>query len=130
MIPKFFVAALLVAHGLIHLGFVSPRPAPRPGVPPWPFDLETGPLAASGRVARPRLHSLGRYLVTAVLVGYSLAALGALGILSTTAFPVGVVIGSLASLALLLAGFHRWLLIGIVIDVALLVLVVAGWRPS
>jgi hypothetical protein len=130
MVQQLLVAAFLVAHGLIHLGFVSPRPAPAPGAPPWPFDLEAGPLAASGRVAPARLAGLGRTLVTAVLVGYALAALGALGVLSATAFDVGVVIGSVASLVLLVAGFHRWLTIGILIDGLLLAVVVAGWHPG
>jgi hypothetical protein len=130
VVQQLIVAAFLIAHGLLHVLFVSPRPAPTPDSPPWPFDLETGPLAASGRVTPSRIASLGRGLVLAVLVGYSLAALGALGILQSTAFSLGVVIGSVASLALLLAGFHRWLVIGIAIDVVLLLLVAGGWRPG
>ena len=127
---QIITAAFLVAHALIHLGFVSPRPAPAPGAPAWPFDLTDGPLARSGRVSPERLGSLGRTLVLAVLVGYTLGALGALGILSSAAFGAGVVIGSVASLALLVAGFHRWLVVGVVIDVLLMMAAAAGWRPT
>jgi len=129
-VTQLLVALFLVAHGAIHLAFVSPRPAPAEGGPTWPFDLLDGPLARSGRVRGDRLLSLGRTLVTIVLVGYALAALGAVGIVSKPSFPIGVVIGSVASLALLLAGFHRWLAIGILIDVGLIVAVAAGWNPA
>ena len=129
MVPQLLVAAFLVAHGLIHLGFVSARPAPAPGAPPWPFDLTEGPLARSGRMEPERLAGLGRTLVLIVLVGYALAALGALGVLGATAFPVGLVIGSVASLALLVAGYHRWLTVGIIVDVVLLGVALSGWRP-
>lgn len=123
------VAVVLIAHALIHLGFVSPVPSPKPGAPTWPFDLQTGPLARSGRLSPERIGSLGRTLVLVVLVGYALAVLGLFGFVGTSAFPVGVIIGSLASLALLLAGFHPWLTIGIVLDVALVLLAISGWRP-
>lgn len=130
MIEQLAVVAVLAVHGLIHLGFVSPRPVPSPTAPPWPFDLADGPLARSGRITAERLLSVGRTLVLAVLVGYALAILGALGIMGGSAFPAGVAIGSVASLALLLARAHPWLVLGMVVDVALLVLVAAGWRPA
>lgn len=129
MVQQLLVAAFIVAHGLIHLGFVSARPAPAPGAPPWPFDLASGPAAASGRISPERLASLGRTLVLVVLVGYALAALGALGMLGETAFPTGLVIGSVASLGLLIAGYHRWLTVGIIVDVGLLAIAVSGWQP-
>lgn len=129
MIGQLAVVGVMIIHGLIHLGFVSPRPAPTAKAPPWPFDLLDGPLARSGRLPEDRLLSVGRTLVLAVLVGYALAALGALGMMGATAFPAGVVIGSVASLALLLARAHPWLVVGMVVDVVLLGLVATGWRP-
>ena len=65
------------------------------------------------------------------IAGYALAALTALGVLPTAIWPAAIAIGSIASLGLLAACFHRWLLLGVVIDVALMwSCLAAGWQPA
>ena len=70
-------------------------------------------------------------LVAATIAGYALAALTALGVLPTAIWPAAIAIGSVASLGLLAACFHPWLLLGVVIDLALLwSCLVVGWQPG
>lgn len=125
------VALLLVAHGAIHLGFVSPAPPATQGGPAWPFDLGRSwllqPIGVGGSIAR----LAGAALVVLVLAGYAATALAVLGWLPASMFRPGMVLGSVASLVLLALFFHRWLVLGLVIDVALLVAVLgAGWMPA
>jgi hypothetical protein len=74
---------------------------------------------------------LGIALVAVTIGGFALAALATLGILPAGAWGATVAVGSLASLALLIVGFHRWLFVGIAIDLVLLwVALVGAWTPT
>lgn len=131
MIVRLLLAGLLLAHGALHAAYVSRRPPPKPGAPPWPFDLDRSwlftRLGAEPRVVR----AIGVVLVATTIGAYSLAALATLGVLPDSAWGPSVTAGSLASLALLLLFFHRWLVAGIAIDLVLLwVALVAGWTPE
>ena len=127
----FLLAGLLVAHGGIHLLFVTPRPPARPGSPAWPFDLHRSWLFD---FLRPPLRAVGGFalgLVVVTLASDVLAALATLGVLSAGWWDVTVAIGALSSLALLVAFLHPRLLFGIAIDLVLLwVAVVAAWTPD
>jgi sterol desaturase/sphingolipid hydroxylase (fatty acid hydroxylase superfamily) len=128
---RLLLAGFLLAHAAIHAGFVSKRPPAKPGAPPWPFDLGRSwllvRLAAPAGVAR----LLGLALVAATIGSFALGALATLGILPAGAWGATVTAGSIASLALLLIGFHPWLVAGVAIDLLLLwVAVVAAWTPD
>ena len=123
------VAVLLVAHALIHLSFVSPRPPARDGGPAWPFALDRSRVLARVAPSASALHTLGITLLALVLGGYAVGAIAALGIGGSTLFAWGVGLGSVGSLGMLVVFFHSWLTLGIAIDVALLVAVLAGWYP-
>ena len=82
-------------------------------------------------VSAGTVRMLGLALVPATIGGFALAALATLGILPAGAWGATVAIGSLASLALLVVGLHRWLYIGIAIDLVLLwVALVTAWTPD
>lgn len=131
MLVRLLVAGFLLAHAAIHAGFVSPRPPAKPGAPPWPFDLGRSWLLARLGVPGGAVRVLGLALVVATIGGYVLAALATLGILPAGAWGTTVAVGSIASLALLVVGFHPWLVVGIAIDVLLLwVILVAAWTPD
>jgi hypothetical protein len=124
------LAAFLVGHALIHLGFVSPRPPATPGGPPWPFDLGRSWLVGRG-APRAMVRGVAAVLLVVSLSAYAAAALGILGILAPGTVVPAVVAGTVASLALLIGAFHPWLVIGIGIDVVLLwVTTFAGWTPE
>jgi hypothetical protein len=126
--PSLLLAAFLLAHALIHAGFLSPRPATASG-PAWPFGLDRSwllkPLGVDASLAR----GLGTALFVVLVAGYGAASLAVLGVLGGAAFSAGVVVGSAASLTLLALFFHPWLIVGAGLDVVLLVAVLgAGWR--
>jgi hypothetical protein len=125
------IAGLLLAHGLIHGSYLSPRPPATAGGPAWPFDLDRSRLlgALGYRGTLPR--AVGVALVALTLAGFALAALATLGIVPADLWAAGVAVGAAASLAVLVVYFHPWLTLGLAIDVLLLyVVLVAGWAPD
>jgi sterol desaturase/sphingolipid hydroxylase (fatty acid hydroxylase superfamily) len=131
VLVRLVIAGFLIGHGAIHAGFLSKGPPQKPGAPPWPFDLERSWLRTRLGVSAGTVRMLGLALVAATIGGFALAALATLGILPAGAWGATVAIGSLASLALLVVGLHRWLYIGIAIDLALLwIALVMAWTPD
>jgi len=74
MLPQLVLAGLLLGHGLIHNGYLSPRPPAKAGAPAWPFELGRSwvlqPLGVAPRAAR----LVGLALVSATIGGFALAA--------------------------------------------------------
>jgi hypothetical protein len=131
MIGTWATAAFLLAHALIHVAYLAPRPAATAGTPPWPFDLGRSWLLG-GLGARPDVTRwLGMALVAATLAGFGLAALAALGIGPAGLWSAVLTLGAIASLGVLILFFHPWLVVGLAIDVLVLwAVLVAGWAPD
>ena len=130
MLATLVLAGLLLAHGLIHLGFIAQRPPATAGGPEWPFELSRSWLLTGFGVPVAIAERFGRGLVTGSVVGFALAAVVVLGLVPGAAWPATIAFGSVASLGLLAIFFHPWLVLGIVIDLAaLFAVVIAGWRP-
>ncbi len=144
-VGRWVLAAILFGHGWVHLMFLFPKPAPSEGGKPATDKPATGKPRRTGRSTSGRPGSrrgpgpgLGRSwpwdgcssLVTFVLS--ALAALATVGILVPAAWWQGLVVASsLASLAMLVVWFAPMLLLGILIDVALVWLAIAGpWSPA
>ena len=128
MIARLALAAFLLAHAAIHAGFLS-RPPVTAGGPAWPFSLDASWLLGSTTPEVRRM--VGVALVAATIGGFALAALGAFGILAGWAWPVGIAVGAVASLAALVLFFHPWLVLGVAIDLVLLWAVwIAHWEPA
>jgi len=128
---KLLLTAFFMAHAAIHFGFVSPAPAPAAGAPPWPFDLTRSwlltPLGMDGSLTR----TLGVGLLLVLSLGYAAATLVMMGILPERLFAASIIAGASASLLLLALFFHPWLVLGVVIDLALLYLVLGtSWAPQ
>ncbi|HET6379997.1 MAG TPA: hypothetical protein VFH63_03050 [candidate division Zixibacteria bacterium] len=131
MLLRLLVAGFLLAHAAIHIGFVSPRPPATAGGPPWPFTLDHSWLLSPLGMGPDALRLMGLALFAVLLGGYAVAAIAAIGWLPSGAWVAGVVIGSAASLALLLAFFHPWLVLGVLIDLVLIWAVLAAdWVPE
>lgn len=131
MIPRLLIAGLLLGHALIHASYLAPRPAATAGGPAWPFELDRswllGSLGAAPEIAR----LVGIALIAVTIGGFALAALGALGVAPAIVWQAGIATGAVASIAILILFFHPWLVLGLVIDVALLwVALVARWTPE
>jgi hypothetical protein len=127
MIIRLLLAGFLLAHALIHVGFVSPKPAPMEGGPSWPFDLARSWILSPFGVDAGVLRIIGIALVAVTLATSAAGALFALGFVPASWAPFAVA-GATASLALLLLFFHPWLILGVLVDVAILwAVLVARW---
>jgi hypothetical protein len=130
MFSALVVAAFMLAHGLIHASFLTPRPPATAGGPSWPFELNRSWLLTRLGVGSDVTRPLGIALVVLTIAGFALAAVSALGV-APGLWSVGVVVGAVASLAILWLYFHPWLILGILIDIVLLwAITVAGWAPQ
>jgi hypothetical protein len=121
------LALFLAAHGLIHLGYVTPAPPD----PRYPFKLDKSWLISSLHVDASYVRILGTALGALTVLGYTLAALAIMGIIVPEPLwqPLTIVSSAL-SLLLLILFWHPWLVIGIAIDAFLLLaLLVLRWQP-
>lgn len=130
MLVRLVIAGFLLAHGAIHVGFVSPRAPATTGGPSWPFDLGRSwvltPLGFDPELVR----RVGTALVAATTASFALAALAAVAPLPAVLWAAAVSLGAAASIGLLALFFHPWLVLGVGVDLALLWGVdVAGWVP-
>lgn len=131
MVTRLLLAAFLIGHGAIHGGFISPRPPATAGGPAWPFELGRSWVLTPAGLESSQAHLVGASLVAVVTGAFLLAAIASLGLLPGGAWVASIAIGSIASLALLVLFFHPWLLLGVVIDLALLWLALyQNWSPS
>jgi hypothetical protein len=131
MLARLLLAAFLLAHAGIHASFLSPRRRATAGGPQWPFELGRSwiltPLGLQPELTRV----LGMALVAATLGGFALAAIATVELLPPALWPPAAAVGAVASVALLLLFFHPFLVLGFVIDAALLwAVLVAGWTPQ
>lgn len=130
MLVQLAVAGFLLAHALIHVGFVSVAPPATVGGPAWPFSTSESWLFMRLGVGAEATRLLALALVATTIAGFSLAALSVIGILPAGIWPPGVAIGAASSMALLIAFFHPWLVLGVGIDLVLIWAgLVAGWTP-
>ncbi|HRN17756.1 MAG: hypothetical protein WC972_12605 [Trueperaceae bacterium] len=118
-------ALFLVAHGLIHASYLSPRPA---DAKTWPFELGHSWLLAGGG---GNLRVLGLILVVITAVGFVLAGLGVLGVpFLHGAWLVFGGVAAGASLLLLGLFWHPWLVLGMVISLGILFSILWQRWPS
>ena len=126
------LGAFLVAHALIHVSFLTPAPPRTADGPEWPFAIDrswlVSPLGLDPSVAR----TAGTVLVAATVALFVAAGLATVGWLLPTAWwPALVVGGSSLSAITLVLFFQPWLILGLMIDAALLWgAIVIGWSPQ
>ena len=129
---SWLLAALLVAHGWVHVMFVFPRPTPSEGGSEWPFDLTRSWLVSAARLDVNLVRVAGIALMSIVVVGFVLAAMSIVGLLVPAGWWAGMlVVGAAVSFVMLALFFSPQLVLGLAIDLALLWLVFgSGWSPA
>jgi hypothetical protein len=133
-VGPWLLAVLLIAHGLLHVLFVVPRPAT--GVVAIAAtsapDLETSWLIGGLGIDAGRVRATTTVLVAIVCARFALAALCTLGLIVPAGWWAGLVAGSaVGSIVILTLVLSPSLLLGYAIDLALLWLVAAsGWSPA
>lgn len=131
---KWLLAALLFAHGWVHVMFVFPAPesaAATAGGLAYPFDMGKSWLISNIGLDAGMVRTVGIVVMLVTFAAFLLAALATMGWLIPTGWWDGLVLGAAASSTLLLALFFSpALLLGFVINAALWVLVLASvWSP-
>ena len=113
---------VLVVHGLIHLTWV----APKPDDPSYPFRLSS---PAVFKRADPKVVAgIGAALVL-VSTRHSWSPGSACGECpgSRQVWRGAAIVGSTLSLLVVATFWHRWLLVGPILDMAIIVAAVVGW---
>ena len=124
------LAALLIGHGVVHALFVVPVPAAADGGPDWPFDMAHSWAITGAGLNANMVRIIGVGLITAVVVGFSLAALSTVGILPSGWWQPSVAVSAGTSAILLVLFFEPQLALGLGIDAVLLWVVAARvWMP-
>jgi hypothetical protein len=128
---KLLLAVFLAAHGLIHASFLMPPPPATAGGPQWPFDMARSWLVTGAGLHAGQVSVIGTLLVALTVIGFGLTAMGAAGWIVPDELWRPLIIGSVAASALLLTFFfHPYLVLGFVIDAALLWAALAvNWNP-
>jgi len=131
MTARWIVAGFLLAHAIVHVAYIAPRPPVTAGGPAWPFDLGNSWLLGQLGAGTDLTRWLGIALVGGTVSGFALAAAAALGISAAGLWTAGITLGAVSSLGLLALFFHPWLVLGVAIDaVVLWAALVARWTPD
>ncbi|MGD2251487.1 MAG: hypothetical protein PVF70_01070 [Anaerolineales bacterium] len=128
------IGVFLILHGLVHAGLAA---APIPNDPePKPGAFFTAPartwLLSSLGLGEKAIRTTGIVLVALATLGFVLAGMGVLGVPLLAGIWRGMAIGSaIVSALLLIAFWHSWLILGVLLDVAILVaLLWLQWPPE
>lgn len=119
----------LIAHGLVHAILAA---APRPDIPdakPLTFWTRQSKLLPGVGESITRPVAMVLWVVSTLL--FVAAGLGVLGVPGLRDIWSGLTAaGAITSLLLLLLFWHRWLIVGLLIDLGLLLLIVVfNWTP-
>ena len=133
---RILIAFFLIAHGWMHYSLTT-VPVPAPGAlrtPFWPSwwrdAVDAKWLASQMGLSTGLVRTAGWILWLATVVGFTLAGLGLSGLPGFQAiWQAAAVFGAVASLLLLGFYWHPWLVLGVVINAAVLVSLWQQW-PS
>ena len=129
------LAALLFAHGWVHVMFVFPTPEPASataGGLAYPFDMGRSWLVTRLGLNAGAVRMIGVAVLLVTFAGFLLAALSTVGWLVPAAWWPGLILGAAASSTLMLVLFFSpALLLGFAINGALWIVVLASlWSPA
>ena len=113
--------AFLILHGLVHVGYVSPKPTD----PRYPFAAERTWVVSVAHLDAGTAHGLFTALAALAVLAFTFAGIGV--VVGAGWWPLLAVAGSIASLVVLVLGFHPWLALGVVIDLAIIAALAAQW---
>ena len=129
---RLVLAVFLAAHALIHVSYLMPAPPRTADGPEWPFAFGRSWLVTGLGVDPALVRSIGMALVILTVASLVAAALSTLGwVMPEAWWPTLVSMGALISALTLAVFFHPWLVLGLVIDGALLwAALVSRWLPA
>jgi hypothetical protein len=126
------LGAFLVGHAMIHFSYLAPAPARTADGPEWPFEMARSWLVTGIGLDPTLVRAFGTALVIATIALLVAAGLATVGWIVPTAWWRPLVVGgAIASAMTLTMFFHPWIVLGLVIDAALLwATLVIGWSPT
>lgn len=129
---KLLFAAFLIGHALIHASYLSPAPPRTADGPQWPFEMAQSWLVTGAGLDPGFVRSLGTAMVLATIALLVAAGLATAGWLVPAEWWSALVVGGATASALTLGMFfHPWIVLGFVIDAALLWAAgVMRWSPA
>ena len=130
---KIFLGLLIIGHGLVHgILAIAPNPAD-PAAKPGAFFTtpERSWLLSQLGLAPPAIQWIGIILVAVATLGFVLSGLGVFGVAGLGAIWRGLAIfSSGVSLLLLVLFWHRWLPVGVLLDIGFVVALLGlKWPP-
>jgi hypothetical protein len=128
---RIIAAIVFIAHAIAHAGLaaapIPSEPSSKPGL------FFTSPsrswLLSNLNLSETTTRTIGIALVALSVVGFLFAGLGALKIpLLLSAWPQIAMVSAVISLVLLVAFWHPWIVLGLILDAAILVILLI--RPD
>lgn len=134
---RLVVSIFLIVHGLVHVSLTT-VPAPVAGAlrtPFWPgwWRPNTDPAWFASRLGLPNstVRTAGWVLWLATAAAFVLAGLGLMGLPGLISiWMLMAVVGAAASLVLHVFYWHPWLVLGVIIDVAVLAALWLRWPAA
>jgi hypothetical protein len=118
---RILFGVFLLAHGVIHLGWLTPKPAD----PKYPFAWRSPWLPGASEAT---LKGIGTATIALLLLAYVVAALGLWGVpVLSQVWGAAAVLGSVLSIMVTVLLWHPWFVAGPIIDVAIVAVVLLGW---
>ena len=122
---RILAGLFLIAHGLVHLLYLGPRPEDDPS---YPFVPEDRWLPRAIGLQPSAAKALAGTLAVVCMVALVVSGIALLA--NAELWQPMAVAGSVVSLVLMLLFFHPWLAFGIAIDVAIIVSVLSWHVPA
>ena len=127
VIAKLLLGGFFIAHGLIHICYGIPAPDEN-----WPFSLNHSWLLSRFQISQGFLRVFGMILWITATAGFIGAGLGVFGIPLMVQWwrPIATV-SSVVSFLLIGIFWHRWFIVGLLLDVVVFLALVWGqWPPT
>jgi len=126
------LGAFLIGHALVHLTYLSPAPPRTADGPEWPFEMADSWLVTGAGLDPALVRTIGTAMVLATVVLLVAAGLATFGWLVPAEWWSALVVGGAIASAMTLAMFFQpMIVVGLVIDAALLwAALLAGWTPT
>jgi hypothetical protein len=128
---RWLLAALLIGHGVVHVLFAVPAPAPTDGGAAWPFDVTRSWVITGAGLDANLVRTVGMALIAVVVLGFILAALSTIGVIVPSGWwQPAVAASAITSAIVLILFFDPQLVLGLGLDAVLLwVVATSAWAP-
>ena len=126
------LGAFLIGHALVHLTYLSPAPPRTADGPVWPFEMAHSWLVTGAGLDPALVRTIGTAMVLTTVVLLVAAGLATFGWLVPAEWWSALVVGGAIASAMTLAMFFQpMIVVGLVIDAAVLwAALLAGWTPT